>query len=237
MIGLRYLALAAAALAFACGPSPYIVEAPPLASSSATAASVAAPSPSDSARAGAKHCEQHVLPKNGVLFADDFESGAAQWVTTKAPPCSSFDIGGQPLAIEKDPEAGSCPYHHQHETTSWSCGRVFMRHPIPVRSNVRLCVSAWIRSAPNGFGFVGILGSDETGKPNLSGGRWLIGKPGYRDKDGPEVLPVTDDGTWHQYKVPFVTPGTMRFAVVMTEMQGTGAFADFDDIRVIENGC
>lgn len=156
-----------------------------------------------------------------TVFSENFENGTAQWSTY-----------GGPVVVATD--TATCSTSYQHETDSFSGGRVFSSM-VPVTGGATYCFSAWMRASSDATPFLGLETYDANGSWQV--GHWLIGNT---DDNGFGAMgvAVTSDDMWHWYAAEVTLDASSAFIDLMNEMYTpTSGYADFDDIAVTAGPC
>jgi hypothetical protein len=158
------------------------------------------------------------------VFTENWESGSDAWRV----------VDVNPLVLASD---GSACGLYQHETVSYSGGRVFTRAGTPVSAGTTYCMTAWLRGTTGAIPFLGIQVSDAAG--NLTGmEHWLMGLSGYTTgyPGNDTVTPVNSDGNWAFYTKSFTMDAGASDVVIKDENFGSGA-SDFDQIQLWAGAC
>lgn len=156
-----------------------------------------------------------------TVFSEDFENGTAQW--------SAYD---GPIVVATD--TATCSTSYQHETVSYSGGRV-VSSVVPVTGGATYCFSAWMRASSDATPYLGVETYDSDG--NWQAGHWLIGDNDLNGFGGHSVV-VTSDDMWHWYAAEVTLDASTGSIDLLTEMYTpTSGYGDFDDIAVTAGPC
>ncbi len=170
-------------------------------------------------------CGNACVPScQAAVFTETWESGSGAW--------HAADFN--PITLASD---GSACGQYQHETISYSGGRVLTVSGIPVAAGTTYCMTAWIRGTTDATPFLGFQVSGPGG--NFTGmEHWLIGLAGYTTgyPGNDTVTPVTSDGNWAYYSKAFTMDAGTSDVVLKDENFGSGA-ADFDQIQLWAGAC